>query len=324
MTEQEAAQTQWSAIWQNLPVEMKAGLAKLEAEHPGEILSAVSGGAVTAIPEGKELDAWMGELARAGGFGAMDDTARRFEVMNYWVDPVAPKANTAFNVGFEVRANQPTTGTWEALVTLYRGYGQEIAEMVSGTFTDVDQGAVVIPGLPDGQYTAVGYVNSGGVDPGSAPNEHGYRASFTFVFHVGEFEHSAAGLSAGGMGQLLEHLDALAAQLERTDELGDVPDLVAAVVADLEAVPIVADKLEVLAAARGIAVGRSTKEGVRLQPSSLIDASVALRNISIQLRNLQHSPEDRAIKGIVSAHIDEFKVRVEEAFVEENESPTAR
>jgi hypothetical protein len=319
MTEQEAAQTQWSAIWRNLPEEMKAGLAKLEAEHPGEVLSAVSGGVVTAVPEGKELDAWMGELASAGGFGAMDDAARRFDVVNYWIDPVAPEANKDFSVGFEVGVNQPEVGTWEAQVTVYRG--EDVVQIVSGTFTDAKQGGVLIPGLPDGQYTVGGYVNSGGVDPGSTPNEHGYRDPFNFMFHVGEYEQTATGdLSRGGMGHLLDHLDALSAQMERIDVPEDVADVVSAVFDDLATVPAVGDKLLVVANARAGAAELGAKEGVRLHQSNLIDAAHALRNISMQLRNLEYNPEDQASKGLLAAHIDEFEARVKASFiVDENQ-----
>ena len=119
MTEAEAKQVEWAAVWQMLPEEMKAGLAKLEADHPGEVLSTVSGGVIEAVPEGRELTvrgwrSWRVPEASPPG----DDTARRFGVD---VPTGSTRSRPEPDNGVQGRvpgrrATSPRSGTYEAQV----------------------------------------------------------------------------------------------------------------------------------------------------------------------------------------------------------------
>src|SRR5262245_48770057 len=101
LTEADTRMLEFAVVYRGLPDDWKAMIRQQVAARHEEILPGLTGGIVTALPEGRDdLDAYVEELATAGGFGATDDDARSFTVPNYWTDPTRPEPNTQFNIGF--------------------------------------------------------------------------------------------------------------------------------------------------------------------------------------------------------------------------------
>ena len=218
--------------------------------------------------------------------------------------------DTEYRVGFQVSCNQSPIGDYEVQVSVGKADGT-IVQLVSGTYTDVAQGELPLPGMDPGQYVVTGSVNNGGVDLGSAPNEHGYRTSFSFALQVGEYSEGD-----GHTMELTAQLGHLANQLLATSEPRDFVDLVDAICTDLMSVEALAPKAGTLTGAR-----MSVFDGVRnersLDRAAVADASSALQALATQLPTLLYRPDDEASKGVVFAHVDEFATRVAEAFPEE-------
>ena len=322
MTEEQTKQSEWSLLWLRLPEEMKAGLAKLEADHPGEVLAAVTGGVITGVPEGKELDSWMAELASAAGGGAVDVNAQSFTIDTYWADPQHPAPGKTVNVGVQAAALHPIELPVELAVTITSQGSGEIVQVKSvqlpASGESQIQGTVELGvdaelgreqgqnGFEPGNYTVEAYLNNGGVDPGSAPGPEGYRTMFSFTLTVGDFDESLVGYA-----DRAQVLSDLAAQLGAASDAADLGTVLGEVVQELRGVHQLADQQDILAN-----LTSGIRFDVELIGHKLREASESLGLLAGQLTRLPANPtvtSDPAAVGVLVAYLQQFAAQVREA-----------